>query len=313
MGRSGEDAVDIERMREFVELSRTMSFTEAAHELHMTQPNLSKHVRDMERELGATLVERGGVGGQSSLSVAGIRFLSYAKKAIVDYDTIVRECQKIEHAIPPLRIQDVRHVVNVFPQLRMLMQETPEGINYAYVAFEGSACEALEGGMVDATVVLEPSASVEALRGEFPSEVYGVLPLAPEPLLAMVGTESPYYRHKSLTLKEIASGRILRGDNAFFDRASRSIGSVFAEMGCELSFAAYADHPFRGGAYPLEANDINICTQRFVQYYRDLDAEDFAALAIDGFEPFLYPFLVFRHDNNAPAVRVLAEATKQNQ
>lgn len=305
--------MDIERMREFVELSHTMSFTEAAHELHMTQPNLSKHVRDMERELGATLVERGGVGGQSSLSVAGIRFLSYAKKAIADYDAIVCECQKIEHAIPPLRIQDIRHVVNVVPQLRMLMQEAPEGINYAYVAFEGAACEALEGGAVDATVVLEPSASVEALRGEFPPEVYGILPLAPEPLLAMVGTESPYFERDSLSLEEIGKGRILRGDNAFFDRASRSIGRVFAEVGCELSFAAYADHPFRGGAYPLEANDINICTQRFVQYYRDLDAEDFAALTVEGFEPFLYPFLIFRRDNGAPAVRALAESIERGR
>lgn len=285
-----------------------MSFTEAAHELHMTQPNLSKHVRDMERELGATLVERGGVGGQSSLSVAGIRFLDYAKKTIADYDAIVRECQKIEQTIPPLRIQDVRHVVNVVPQLRVLMQDAPDGVNYAYVAFEGSALEALEGDAVDAAVVLEPSPSCAALEEEFPPERYGILPLTPEPLLAMVGTESPYFQRASLTLGEIAAGRILRGDNAFFDRASRAIGQVFAEVGCKLSFAAYADHPFRGGAYPLEVNSINICTQRFVQYYRDLDAEDFAALEVEGFEPFLYPFLVFRRGGDALAVRALAEA-----
>lgn len=293
-------------MREFVALSRTMSFTETAHELHMTQPNLSKHVRDMERELGATLIERGGVGGQSSLSIAGIRFLHYAKKAIADYDVIVRECQKIEQAIPPLRIQDVRHVVNVVPQLRGLMQEAADGVNYTHVAFEGSAHEALEGDVVDVAVILEPSASRKALEEEFPPGSYGILPLAPEPLLAMVGVASPYFKRASLALEEIGNGRILRGDNAFFDRASKAIAQVFEEVGCELSFVAYADHPFRGGAYPLEENDINICTRRFAQYYRDLDAEDFAVLEVEGFEPFLYPFLVFRSDDANSAARVLA-------
>lgn len=303
----GEDVLDIERMREFVELSRTMSFTEAARNLHMSQPNLSKHVRDMERELGATLVERGGVGSQSALTIAGVRFLSYARRAIADYDAIARECYRIEHADPPVRIQDVRHVVNVVPQLRLLLKEAgQEAANYTYVAVEGTAREALDGEIVDLAVVLEPFGRLEELEGEFPRDAYGVVALAPEPLFAMVGVTSPYFHRATITPSEVERSRVLRGDNAFFDRASRSIARIFAARGCDLTFSAHADHPLHGGAYPLEASDVNICTERFVQYYRDLDAEDFAVLQVEEFEPALYPFLVFRRNNANPAVRALA-------
>lgn len=315
--QGGEDAVDVERMREFVELSRTMSFTRAAQALHMTQPNLSKHVRDMERELGVTLVERGGFagGGVSSLTIAGTRFLDYAQKAVADYDAIAWECRRIERATPPLRIQDVHHVVNVVSQLRALMAaKSGDGINYAYVAYDGPAQEALEENVLDVAVVLESRGDAADLEGEFPSDTYGAIPLAPEPLLVMVGARSPLYSRGSVTLAEIADCRIMRGYNWFFDRAANAIAEVFERQGCPLSFfAPRADFPYRGGAYPLEADDVNLCTERFVQYYRDLDVEDFSALRVEGFDPLLYPFLIFRRDNGTPAVRALAESLEEGR
>lgn len=295
-------------MREFVELSRAMSFTEAARKLHMSQPNLSKHVRDMEHELGATLVERGGVGSQSVLTIAGSRFLSYARRAIADYDAIAQECYRLDHADPPIRIQDVRHVVNVVSQLRILLKEAgQDAANYVYETCEGSAREALDEDTVDFAAILEPFGCGEELIGEFPRDTYGLIPLAPEPLFAMVGATSPFYGREAITLEEVQASRVLRGGSAFFARASRSIARIFAARGCDITFSAHADHPLRGGAYPLEASDVNICTERFVQYYRDLDAEDFSVLRIREFGPTLYPFLVFRRDNANPAVRALAE------
>ena len=48
----------IEYLEEFIELAQCLSFTEAARRCNVTQPALSKHLAALERDFGATLVNR---------------------------------------------------------------------------------------------------------------------------------------------------------------------------------------------------------------------------------------------------------------
>ena len=303
--------MDIERMREFVVFARTLNFTEAARELHMTQPNLSKHVRDMERDIGATLVHRGSLTAPNTLTIAGVRFADYARRATAAYDEIAEECRCINSAQPPVRIQDVRHVVNVVSDLRALpMVDSGRMGNYHYVSGEGSVAEVLDDDLLDLAVSLESSPDAAALQDLLPSDTYGIIALVPEPLSVLVGTESPYFDRATITLEELSECRVMRGEGPFFEHARDSIAALFAEQGCNLCFCVFTDHPLRGGAYPLGPRDANICTQRFARYYRDLDAEDFAVLSVEGFCPVLYPFAVFRRDSKHPGVVALAAAAR---
>lgn len=45
-------------LQEFVEVSRTLNFNEAAHGLHISQSTLSKHIQALESDLQAVLLER---------------------------------------------------------------------------------------------------------------------------------------------------------------------------------------------------------------------------------------------------------------
>ena len=56
-------------LRIFHEAARCGSFTLAAHELHLTQPGVSKHIRELERCLSAPLFDR--VGKRVHLTQAG--------------------------------------------------------------------------------------------------------------------------------------------------------------------------------------------------------------------------------------------------
>ena len=50
--------MDTSRMEEFLKLCESMNFTRAARELHLSQSALSKHVSQIEEEIGAALILR---------------------------------------------------------------------------------------------------------------------------------------------------------------------------------------------------------------------------------------------------------------
>lgn len=77
--------VTIDQCREFVVLAELLSFTRAAHKLHMTQPALSKHVAGLERELKTSLLTRGG-SGKVQLTQAGVSFLEACSTIVEAFD-----------------------------------------------------------------------------------------------------------------------------------------------------------------------------------------------------------------------------------
>ncbi|WP_312157822.1 LysR family transcriptional regulator, partial [Pantoea piersonii] len=50
--------MDVRALRYFTEVVRQQSFTRAAEKLYVTQPTISKMLRQLEEELGCTLLLR---------------------------------------------------------------------------------------------------------------------------------------------------------------------------------------------------------------------------------------------------------------
>ena len=51
--------MELRALRYFLAVAREESITRAAERLHLTQPNLSRQLRELEEELGTTLFIRG--------------------------------------------------------------------------------------------------------------------------------------------------------------------------------------------------------------------------------------------------------------
>lgn len=72
--------MDIEYLKEFIALSTTLNYLEAAENLFISQPTLTRHIQALESELGAPLFIR--TPRKVELSDFGTRFLPYALKII---------------------------------------------------------------------------------------------------------------------------------------------------------------------------------------------------------------------------------------
>ena len=71
------------RLRVFVTVAALKSFSKAAEHLHISQPAVSQHVSELERQLGSKLFER--QRGVTVLTPAGEVFDKYARRILSDY------------------------------------------------------------------------------------------------------------------------------------------------------------------------------------------------------------------------------------
>jgi DNA-binding transcriptional LysR family regulator len=77
--------VELRHLRAFVAVATSRSFTRAAEQLFITQPALTRTIRQLESLLGAVLIDRGT--HPVSLTPAGEEFLPYASRILGDLET----------------------------------------------------------------------------------------------------------------------------------------------------------------------------------------------------------------------------------
>ncbi len=76
----------IQQLYYIITISEKGSFNKAAESLYISQPSLSSAVKELEKEIGITIFNRGGRG--VTLTNDGIEFLTYARQLFQQYETI---------------------------------------------------------------------------------------------------------------------------------------------------------------------------------------------------------------------------------
>ncbi len=87
--------MDVRQLTYFTEVAKQQSFTKAAHKLHVTQPTISKMVRQLESELGTTLLDRSSKHVQ--LTDAGDVVFERAIQIIQMVDEVHLALEDMEH------------------------------------------------------------------------------------------------------------------------------------------------------------------------------------------------------------------------
>ncbi|MFC6878332.1 MULTISPECIES: LysR family transcriptional regulator [Actinomadura] len=126
--------MQLQQLAYFVAVAEVRHFTQAAEILRVAQPSLSKQIRALETELGASLFSR--ARGNITMTPAGEALLPLAKRILADVDTARLEVQELAGlrrgrvrlgATPSLcagLLGDVlRRFHDAYPGIRLLVEE----------------------------------------------------------------------------------------------------------------------------------------------------------------------------------------------
>ncbi|WP_203783243.1 LysR family transcriptional regulator [Paractinoplanes rishiriensis] len=160
--------VQLQQLRYFLAVVETRHFTQAAENVAVSQPTLSKQIHTLEASLGAPLFER--VRGAVTLTAAGETLLPLAQRMVADADA-AREAVR---DIVGLRRGDVRLGATpslcsslVPPVLRTFRAEHPEIQLYVTEGSSQDLIESLLAHTLDLALIVQPEEGVdEALATE---------------------------------------------------------------------------------------------------------------------------------------------------
>ncbi|MEM8791700.1 MAG: LysR family transcriptional regulator [Pseudomonadota bacterium] len=179
----------------FVDVVENGGMTQAAAISGVSQPGISRTIRDLETRMRATLLRRTGRGVE--LTPAGMEFLEFAKSSISALEEAKSRVLEVSGGLPDrLRIAiPPRLGSTVFPVLyRRFMQELPEVAVTATEAFTADMADSMNAGRLDLLVSYLPV---------IPGSGEGK-PAFRESLYLVVGDDSADDEETEITLADLA-------------------------------------------------------------------------------------------------------------
>ena len=149
--------MQISQINAFLAVAELQSFTLAAERLHITQPAVSKRIRQLEDQMQTTLFDR--IGKTSILTPSGQSLLPHAERILLELKTY-REALAHDHGKPSgkLSLATSHHVgLHRLPQvLRKFKIEYPEVDLDLHFMDSEDACVAIANNELEIAIVTLP-------------------------------------------------------------------------------------------------------------------------------------------------------------
>lgn len=196
--------MQIQIMQEFLTLAETLNFLSAAGQLYISQATLSKHIREMEKELGAPLFKR--TTRKVELTELGIRTMPYARQMIELYSTYVKEVEDYKERLKnSLAMGCINHwdVIDL-SQLTMDFRGTHPNTRIQITTGESDELLAmLQRDMFHFVIVREEAAPQE--------DGLNRVPLCEDPLYVFLPRSHPLAGGSSVSLDQLKGDSFIMG------------------------------------------------------------------------------------------------------
>lgn len=213
----------IEYLEEFVVLAQCLNFTEAARRCSITQPALSKHLASLERELGATLVNRNRHGAE--LSQAGYALMQDAVPLCEQYRA-ARERVRSLAAMPTLKIGGLLQNPRVLwiVSTALAARAGKESISCTYDrTVSRPFIDQLSDGSIDLAFTYQDEAQQQQAGDKFQS-----VHLFDDQFVVVAPSDSPLADRDELTMEDLADQTFIKLTGPYF-----SLGWDHIEAVCQ--------------------------------------------------------------------------------
>ena len=187
--------MELRQLRYFVKVAETLSFSEAAKALCITQGTLSQQIKQLEGEIGAQLFIR--TSRNVALTEPGSEMLPYARRTIADADRCMARIADINdmaagtlnigvtYSFSPILTETLISFRKLYPNIKL-------NIFYKPMA---ELMEMLRSRDVDFALAFKPTRPIEGVESHILFQNY---------LAAIVSTSHPLAKEKKLTLTQLA-------------------------------------------------------------------------------------------------------------
>jgi DNA-binding transcriptional LysR family regulator len=213
--------MDLRHLRAFAAVADSRSFSKAARQLKVAQPPLSRHIRQLEDELGVKLFVRSTIGVE--LTREGAVLLEKARGVLAEASGFLELAGRAKSgAAHALRIGMARGLCEVVNRVRVHMIGRHPGVSIEGTDIASSSqYAALRRRTIDIGVMrhVDVDAAVESQ------------PLFAERFVAILSEHHPLARKKSIKLKQLADQPLLIHDREWAALAHDKILGLYAAAG----------------------------------------------------------------------------------
>ena len=212
----------IRHMRIFLEVCRTMNVTRAAENLYMTQPAVSRSIREMEKHYGVRLFER--LNQRLYVTESGRRMHAYAVHIVDTFDRMEREMTDgDERGILRIGASITLGNYDLPALIQKMRQEKPQLRIQATVANAGTLEDMLLDNRLD----------IALIEGSVASDELVTEPFAQDKLLLILPPDHELTRKDAIFLSDLMRYDLLLREKGSSGRAF--LNTVFESQGLTLS------------------------------------------------------------------------------
>lgn len=213
--------MELRQLEYFVAVAEEAGFTRAARRVHISQSGVSAQIRQLERELGATLIDRSG--RSAALTVAGTAALGHARTALAAADALRRAVDEVIGLVRGRLVVGMVTGCTIAPLFDALaaFRRAHPGVELSLVEDDSERLvERVRAGTADLALI--------GAAGTPPDDL-AALPLLSERLVAAVPADHPLARAPRMTLAALIAHPLVclprgTGIRAVLDEACAAAG-----------------------------------------------------------------------------------------
>ncbi|MFE0703085.1 LysR family transcriptional regulator [Streptomyces sp. NPDC058872] len=213
--------MEFRQLKYFLAVAKEANFTRAAERMHISQPGISAQIRQLEKDLGATLIDRSG--RSAALTAVGEVTLDHARSVLAAVESLRHAVDEVNGLVRGRLVVGMVTACTVTPLFDALA-----GFHLAHPGVEISLVEDDSSRLVEQVRAGSLDLALIGAAGQPPEDLDGWQVIS-ERIVAAVPPGHPLAERDRITLAELSTYPIIclprgTGIRAVLDQACAALG-----------------------------------------------------------------------------------------